>query len=453
MTREQTSAPVQVDREFVSRSFPLETDRIHDFIRTAPGPRMYWKEPERPPIVSSGAAAWITVDSTSGDGRFDTVRTRARTLFENLHRETGEAPHRSRPILVGGFSFHPRDGDHDNWKGFPSARFLLPRIQWTPGDGGVWVTLNEVPERMEPLTRYVHNHLLNESVTAGTSRKSDTHPRIEQHRQRPERDRWIQQVREALDAIGTSALRKVVLAQSMEIQFDRSLTVPFLYDRLREDSDPTFQYMIESPTRSDCLFMGSSPELLVELDRRKLRTESLAGTVEAGSNDEEKQTNASRLIDSPKDRKEHAFVVSAIQDHLQPLVDSIEIGQRTVRSLNSVQHLCTPVTAQLREPHHVLSLVEALHPTPAVGGVPTNRALEFLRQHEPFPRGWYAGPVGWFDGRGRGRFTVGIRSALVHDRVAHLYAGSGIVQHSDPGSEWEEVQWKYKALMRLLQNS
>jgi menaquinone-specific isochorismate synthase len=128
----------------------------------------------------------------------------------------------------------------------------------------------------------------------------------------------------------------------------------------------------------------------------------------------------------------------------------VETDERTIRKLANVQHLRTPIRATLSEERHVLDLVEALHPTPAVGGLPPELALETIRETEVFDRGWYAAPVGWIDGDGDGSFAVAIRSALARERTATLFAGAGIVDDSDPDEEWDELQLKYRPILDEL---
>jgi menaquinone-specific isochorismate synthase len=160
---------------------------------------------------------------------------------------------------------------------------------------------------------------------------------------------------------------------------------------------------------------------------------------------------AQELLDSEKNAHEHQLVADAIREQLAPLASSVRTGERSVRRLATVQHLFTPITATLSSDQHVLSLVEALHPTPAVGGLPPERALETIRDTEPFDRGWYAAPVGWFDAAGNGSFAVALRSAVVRETTATLFAGVGIVADSDPDREWDEVQLKYRPILDELE--
>jgi salicylate biosynthesis isochorismate synthase/menaquinone-specific isochorismate synthase len=95
-------------------------------------------------------------------------------------------------------------------------------------------------------------------------------------------------------------------------------------------------------------------------------------------------------------------------------------------------------------------LAGILHPTAAVGGEPWKKASQVMNEVEGLDRGWYAGPVGWMDGSGDGEFCVALRSALLRDREAHLFAGVGVVADSDPASELAETEMKLDALLPLI---
>ncbi len=124
----------------------------------------------------------------------------------------------------------------------------------------------------------------------------------------------------------------------------------------------------------------------------------------------------------------------------------------SVMSLRNVSHLATRINARLdaRTPLSALELAVRLHPTPAVGGKPTSVAVQFLQSVEGFDRGRYAGPVGWVDARGDGKWAIGIRSAEVDGACASIYAGNGMVRGSDPADELTETQLKLQALLAAL---
>jgi menaquinone-specific isochorismate synthase len=138
-------------------------------------------------------------------------------------------------------------------------------------------------------------------------------------------------------------------------------------------------------------------------------------------------------------------------ERLRPFI--LEPGgvvERSLLKLSSIQHLRTELTGEVPEGTHSLELVEALHPTAAVCGYPSETALEMLAEEESVGRGWYAGPVGWFDSRGAGEFAPALRSAVGRGPLLRLHAGAGIVDGSHPDSEWDETRVKLQTVLRAL---
>jgi isochorismate synthase EntC len=157
-------------------------------------------------------------------------------------------------------------------------------------------------------------------------------------------------------------------------------------------------------------------------------------------------------MSNPKERHEHALVVEAIQEHLQPLVTGLSIApQPGLCRLSNIQHLRTTIEGILPEHRRLLAVVEALHPTPALGGRPRHLALSLINQAESVSRGWYGAPIGWIDWRGNGLFAVAIRSAISVGAETLLYAGAGIVADSIPEKEWQETELKFNPLMEALE--
>ena len=175
---------------------------------------------------------------------------------------------------------------------------------------------------------------------------------------------------------------------------------------------------------------------------------ALAGSVQRGATAAEDAELTAALLASPKDRHEHRLVVDALRRRLQPLTSQLTIANEpTVLTLSNIHHLYTPVKARLRRQNGVLPLVNALHPTPAMGGTPRELALAFIQAHEPTLRGWYAAPVGWIDCSLDGAFAVAIRSAIVQKERAWAYAGAGIVPDSVAQKEWDETGWKFQPII------
>ncbi|MEF8850842.1 MAG: isochorismate synthase [Haloarculaceae archaeon] len=411
-----------------------------------PRPTVAWSENGRQ-VVAGGSAVTVTAD---GADRFETVKRAGQDLFaEGI--VPSSLPEFARPALFGGFAFHERDNaDGDSpWTGFPDAQFVLPAVlAVTPEGGRPWVVAcatgpnaeDRAGSRLETWA---------ERLAAATSPGVGSPPGVNSRTFTPDEAGWHEQVEAAVDRIRSGALRKVVLAQAQTVELERSVSVPVVYGRLRETYPDCFRFLVAPDGGGQ--FFGATPERLVSRDGRTVRTDALAGSTGRGDTPAEDEWLARELQESEKDRHEHELVVEAIKDQLEPYATSISTGDRTVRRLETVQHLRTPVTADLAEDNHVLTLVEALHPTPAVGGLPPDVALRTIEETEAFERGWYASPVGWFDAAGNGTFAVAIRSAVATDRRATLFAGNGIVADSDPDREWDEVQLKYRPVLDALE--
>jgi isochorismate synthase EntC len=177
----------------------------------------------------------------------------------------------------------------------------------------------------------------------------------------------------------------------------------------------------------------------------------MAGSVARGSTDAEDDRLARELTQSTKDAAEHRLVPSFVVDALRPYSTRVAALEREVVRFTNIQHLATSVAAELKEPPAtLLELAAALHPTPAVGGWPRAAADVLIDELEGMERGWYAGAVGWIDGRGDGELAVALRCGLLWEDGARLYAGVGVMPDSDPARELEETELKFKALLTAL---
>jgi len=428
-----------------TRGCRLDAGSVRPALETETRPRFAWGTPTES-LAAVGAAATITA---AGPGRFADVRTAATDLFDRCEMPQ-ELPGLARPRLFGGFAFH--DGNHDGadspWDQFPGAAFFLPEVQVTDADGERWLTTvatgADAPDRAETRLAEWRDRLASDRVSVSGDR-----PGIVSREREPSQQAWRRQVRAALDSVDRGSLTKVVLAQALRVTLAEDLSVPDVLGRLADTYPDCYRFMF-SPA-DDATFFGATPERLVSLRGRTVRTEALAGSTGRGETPAEDEWLAAELLDSTKDTHEHELVAEAIRDQLEPFAASVRIGERTVRRLATVQHLRTSITSELADDEHVLSLVEALHPTPAVGGLPPDEALRTIRETEAFDRGWYAAPIGWVDAAGNGTFAVGIRSAVARERTATLFAGAGIVADSDPDREWDEVQLKYRPMLDELE--
>jgi menaquinone-specific isochorismate synthase len=429
----------------VTRARKLDDVPIRSLLRSTERPRFAWADADET-IATLGAAASI---SARGGDRFRAVRRRADALLADADVPSS-LPDLARPRCVGGFTFHASDEAAEAcqpWTGFPDAYFAVPEAQLVCGGDETWLTVTVPTSAAQPAASRLDEWA--DWLARASSLSIQTPPGVTGRSRTPSRDGWREQVSAALQRVNRGTLEKVVLAQALTVELAAPMASTDVYARLGDCYPECHRFMISPGTGPT--FLGATPERLVSQRGRTIATEALAGSTARGQSPAEDQSLASALLDSEKDTHEHELVVDAIETQLEHVASSITRGRRSVRKLPSVQHLRTPIEAELDRDEHVLSLVEALHPTPAVGGLPPDSALQTIRESETFDRGWYAAPIGWFDADGDGTFAVAIRSAVMDGQTASLFAGAGIVADSDPDREWDEVQLKYRPILDALE--
>jgi len=443
-----------------------------------------------------GLAAIGEVESIepSGEDRFSAASAARAVLAARIRRDG--PPEGPAPVLVGGFSFAPsrqaagndsqppcpNDGEDPrrgpSWRGFGDCRTVLPELTVIDREDGTWVlaATRVGPDGDEAAAGAALEQRLAafeaEPLPAAAGRAGWTAASVDcgrdDHCERTAStvacrstpasaecdrdDHYEALVSEAVAAIGRGALHKVVLARTLML--DRGLDVVEVLDRLRQRNPAcaTFAFSVGETT-----FLGATPEELVALDGSRLQTVALAGTAPRGDSSETDERLAAGLLASAKNRSEHRFVVDGITAALTGLglVDPAPAEPGLMR-LNSVQHLHTPITAEVQRRRtgasdmDVLRAAGVLHPTAAVGGAPTGAALEFIARHEGFDRGWYAAPVGWCDLDGNGEMGVALRCALTGPEGACLFAGAGVVAGSRPAEELAETAYKLRALLDAI---
>jgi isochorismate synthase len=256
-------------------------------------------------------------------------------------------------------------------------------------------------------------------------------------------------VEEAVRRIRAGELRKVVLARTIEVMADRTFDPRRLAHRLRAVDPHAFSFI--APADGGVL-VGATPELLVSRQGSEVRANPLAGSAPRSGDRDEDRANADALVTSAKNREEHAIVVEAIASALRPRCATLTWDPEPVLlETANVWHLSTRFRGRLADPApSALELALALHPTPAVAGAPTDSALATIGQLEAFPRGAYAGPVGWVDADGNGVWAIALRCALLAEDRATLYAGAGVVAASDPTDEVDETDRKFRAFLDAL---
>lgn len=358
----------------------------------------------------------------------------------------------SGPVWTGGFAFDEDGGSTPAWSSFEAAAMTLPEISIQSGPTGTSLTVNLLPgrgsgpDRDSAATRAAARV---ESLVAGTIGPLDPDPAVtpEVESVQPPGS-YEDAVAAAVKRIRAGEIEKVVLAREVVVRSGRPHDPAALFAALRNGFPSCFNFCVGT---GEAAFIGATPELLVRCAGRGVATVGLAGSTRRSSDGAVDRHLARELMNSAKDREEHEVVVRRIVKALSKESIWVEAtGEPEVIKVSNIQHLGTPIYAQLAQPKTVIELAGMLHPTPAVGGEPWERAREVMAAIEILDRGWYAGPVGWMDGAGDGEFCVALRSALLRDREARLYAGVGVMADSDPAAELAETEIKLGALLPLL---
>jgi menaquinone-specific isochorismate synthase len=259
--------------------------------------------------------------------------------------------------------------------------------------------------------------------------------------------RYLDAVVAARQAVRNGILQKAVIARDIEVLASEPIDIHSVLLRLRASFGSSYRYCMHS-------MIGASPELLVEVQGGTVRSHPLAGTAPRTGDPSTDATLAEQLIASTKDQIEHRVVIDMVHDTLLPYCSFLDWeAEPSIVTVANVQHLGTAIEGTLTDPPvDVMTLVSALTPTPALGGSPTQQAIDFISENEMMDRGFYGGAVGWCDAHGQGTFAVTIRCAEITDdrRIARLFAGGGIVADSDPYSELAETQAKFQAMLSAI---
>ncbi|GEP38618.1 isochorismate synthase [Nocardioides psychrotolerans] len=252
-------------------------------------------------------------------------------------------------------------------------------------------------------------------------------------------EEWMSAVADAVARISAGDLEKVVLARDLLARASEPIDVRWPMHRLTESYPMCWTFHVDG-------MFGATPEMLLRRERGLVTSRVLAGTIRRTGDDERDLALAATLARSSKDLEEHEYAVRSVADALEPHCSSMNVPEAPfVLHLPNVMHLATDVNGVVHDAATVssLRLAEALHPSAAVGGTPTDVATRLITEIEGMDRGRYAGPVGWMDARGDGEWGIALRAASVEEDGIRLFAGCGIVADSDPEAELAEAQAKF----------
>lgn len=351
-----------------------------------------------------GDAKMIDAPARGGERSDGAFQRAIRQAFDEARRGG-----QSKPIVIGAIPFD---------LGEPSCLYVPSHYEWRDGVGA-----------SEPVSR-----------VAGM-------PPLLGQRSIPDEQGFKDAVAHAIVNFRHSDIRKAVLSVTRELRFSAPVDTDRLLTSLRAQNPEGYQFRVPLPDGGELL--GVSPELLLRKQGARIQSNPLAGSAKRQPIPEQDRAAAERLLESAKDRYEHRLVIDEVRRILLPYCLDLDISEQpSLLATSALWHLSTRVDGLLRDDTlNALQLACQLHPTPAVCGFPTERARKLINLVEPFERGLFTGMVGWCDANGDGEWVVTIRCGTVKQDTLRLFAGAGIVEASEPASEWAETQAKLGTML------
>ncbi len=256
-------------------------------------------------------------------------------------------------------------------------------------------------------------------------------------------------VTDAKHYITAGDIFQVVLSKRFEFSFRGDL-ISF-YKALRDINPSPYMYFLKMKGRA---LVGSSPEMLVRVDRGLVETFPIAGTRPTGKNSAEDERFADELLKDVKEQAEHIMLVDLARNDLGKVCQfgTVEVPDfMTVQKYSHVQHIVSRVKGRLRADRDAFDTFKGTFPAGTVSGAPKKRAMEIIEELEPTRRGPYAGAAGYFSYNGNADFAITIRTLVASGNKAYIQAGAGIVADSKPTREWYETEYKARALIHALE--
>jgi menaquinone-specific isochorismate synthase len=455
-------------RSLVERALRRAAQRRRRVIVSIGAPAAGAPDPSAVVLAARGAGDdWFCLEQPSGGGasvaglgvtraleaagpdRFEQLSRRWSELLADAVFDEPSGPPGSGLAAVGGFAFAGDGGQSPNWRGFRPASLHVPAVTLARRDSCTWITVNvhvAASDTTEGVLDGIHGLLARLRDARLPLLDPDPAGRYEIASVMPP-SHYEQAVASAVERIRAGEFEKLVLAREVDVHAPRAHDPAAVLGLLRGEFHSSFVYAVGRGERS---FIGATPELLVRRQGQRATTVALAGSMRRSADPAVDDHLNEQLLHSDKDRHENAIVARRIARALRRHALWVSVADEpVVVKVANIQHLATPIRAQLAAPMDAIALAGVLHPTPAVGAEPV-AGLSAIPALEGVDRGWYAGTVGWVDASGDGEFCVALRCALLHDRVARCYAGCGIVADSEPSSELAETEIKLQAMLSAL---
>ena len=346
------------------------------------------------------------------------------------------------PLFIGGIKF-PVKEKTNLWNDYLSETWYVPEISFIKYKNKCYFAFNFMNDMLNEKIEKVLENKISKILCSKEKFYYQENDEISD----TEFDDWSAMISDALSKIKSRDLEKVVLARVKKLNIEGEFNLIEIIEKLKAQFPECYVFAWKN---NNSIFFGASPEMLGRISKNKFETDALAGSIKRGINEEEDLILENELLSDSKNMHEHNSVVKFIVENLSKLSESVNYDKTKIKKLKNIQHLWTPIYAIIRNDVSVVLLIKSIYPTPAICGLPKERALKVIEQLENFDRGLYAGILGWFNVERYGEFAIGIRSALYKNSFLYAFAGCGIVEGSEIKSEFEETELKLKPMLSLF---
>ncbi len=388
--------------------------------------------------------------SENGDKRFAATDKKVKELKNNFINNWENIQLENKPLFVGGMKFNVEHQDED-WKDFSDSIWLIPELMVVKSKGDTFIFFNFIyspNSSIENLIEKFKSKL--ENLIKPPEAKNSDIVKINKLTGASPKDKkkWKNLVNECLENIFNNKVNKIVVSRRIELLLSGEVNLNHVINHFKSKYPECYLFIFH---RGKSSFLGATPERLVKFCDGSIKIEALAGSAPRGTTNDEDIKLEKNLLKSEKDIHEHDFVVNHIKDSITPLVEGLTIEkEHSIKKLKNIQHISTSISARMNSQNSPLNLIKELFPTPAVCGIPKEVSLNLIKKMENYYRGLYSGIIGWFNFDDEGEFAVAIRSALTYGNKLIAFAGSGIVEKSDPDLEYEETELKFKPILSLF---
>jgi menaquinone-specific isochorismate synthase len=384
----------------------------------------------------------------NGEDKFSALGDKISLIKQNSINNFDKIFSLKCPLFLGGTKFSTGINS-DEWKDFADNDWFIPRFLFYKKDKDFWFVFNfiidanysqedKINSLFKPLDK-----LLNENPELPKDTAEIKLCPVER-----EREKWNNLISDSISKIEVGLFRKVVISRRIIAELNHSPLFNHILDKLQKNYKNCTVFIYKSV---DSIIFGATPEQLLKFRENVIEFDALAGSAKRGDTEENDKEITCSLLKDKKNIEEHNHVIEFIKNASSSYVKNFRQFATGIKKFSNIQHIYTPVKAELKCREQIYKLVDAIFPTPAICGYPKKPSFNYIIENENFDRGLFSGIIG-FISQGEMDLVVAIRSALLNNNKLYIYAGCGIVKDSDPISEFEETEIKMKPILSLFNN-